>query len=104
MGKGTGILWSEECARRCTAVGVRIDNRRSCSDLYRMQMVWKERNAQGKQQRTRSPQRKEVRGSQVVQVLKAKEKGRSSGMLQRGKGTVEQHMDKSSKRHSKRER
>jgi len=45
LGKGTGILWSRECARRYTAIGVRIDNRRSCGDLYRMQMVWKEKNA-----------------------------------------------------------
>ena len=36
VGKGTEILWSGECARRCTAVGVRIDNRRSHSDLHRM--------------------------------------------------------------------
>ena len=39
LGKGIGILWSGECARRCTAVGVRIDNRRSHSDPHRMQMV-----------------------------------------------------------------
>ena len=45
LGKGTGILWSRECARRCTAVGVRIDDRKSHSDLHRIQMVWKERNA-----------------------------------------------------------
>ena len=43
--KGTETLWSGECARRCTAVGVRMDNRRSRSDLHRMQIVWKERNA-----------------------------------------------------------
>jgi len=62
-------------------------------------MVWKE-----KQQRTRSPQRKEVRGSRVVWVLKAKEKRRSSSALQREKGAVERCMDRSSERHSKRER
>ena len=44
LGKGIGILWNGECARRCTAVGVRIDDRRSCSNLYKMQIVWKERN------------------------------------------------------------
>ena len=63
VGKGVETLWSRECARRYIAVGVRMDDRRSHSDLYRMQMVWKERNAQEKQQRTRSPQRKEVRES-----------------------------------------
>ena len=36
VGKGTEILWREECARRCTAVGVRIDDRRSHSNLYRI--------------------------------------------------------------------
>jgi len=69
-----------------------------------MQMVWKERNAQGKQQRTRSPQRKEVRGSQVVWVLKAKEKGRNSSTLQREKGVAGQCTDRSSERYSKRGR
>ena len=39
LGKGTGILWSRECARRYTAVGVRIDDRKSHSDLHRIQMV-----------------------------------------------------------------
>ena len=34
--KGAGILWSGKCARRCTAVGVRMDDRRSHSDLHRM--------------------------------------------------------------------
>jgi len=57
-----------------------------------------------KQQRTKSPQRKKVRGSRVVWVLKAKEKGRSSSTLQREKGAVERYMDRSSKRHSKRKR
>jgi len=42
--KGAGILWSGERTIKCTAVGVKIDNRRSHSNLYRMQMVWKERN------------------------------------------------------------
>jgi len=37
-------------------------------------------------------------------MLKAKEKRRSSGMLQRGKGTIGQHIDRSSKRHSERGR
>ena len=36
VGKGTEILWRRECARRCTAVGVRMDDRRSHSNLYRM--------------------------------------------------------------------
>ena len=34
--KGTETLWSGECARRCTAVGVRMDNRRSHNNLHRM--------------------------------------------------------------------
>jgi len=34
--KGTEILWRGECARRYIAVGVRIDDRRSHSNLYRM--------------------------------------------------------------------
>jgi len=36
LGKGAGILWSRECARRYTAVGVRMDDRRGCSNLHRM--------------------------------------------------------------------
>ena len=36
VGKGTEILWRGEYARRCTAVGVRMDDRRSHSNLYRM--------------------------------------------------------------------
>ena len=36
LGKGVGILWSRECARRYTAVGVRMDDRRGCSNLHRM--------------------------------------------------------------------
>ena len=39
LGKGAGILWSRECARKCIAVGVRMDDRRSHSNLRRMQMV-----------------------------------------------------------------
>ena len=34
--KGTEILWRGKCARRCTAVGVRMDDRRSHSNLYRI--------------------------------------------------------------------
>jgi len=45
LGKDAEILWSGEYARRCTAVRVRIDNKRSHSNLHRMQTVWKERNA-----------------------------------------------------------
>jgi len=36
LGKDTGILWRGECARRCTAVGVRMDDGRSHSNLYRV--------------------------------------------------------------------
>ena len=39
LGKGTKILWSGEYTRRCTAVGVRMDDRRSHSNLHRIQIV-----------------------------------------------------------------
>jgi len=34
--KGTGILWSRECTRGCMVVRVRIDDKRSYSNLYRI--------------------------------------------------------------------
>jgi len=53
---------------------VRMDNRRGHGNLYRMYIVWKERDILRRQQRTRSSQREKVRKSQVVWVPKAKEK------------------------------